>query len=68
MAQSYPASWKNCATCGYWMGPRETNYFLQTVKLDGPGKCMCRKSGFMDRERTPSATCSYYIKWVVLMQ
>jgi hypothetical protein len=68
MAQSYPASWKNCATCGYYVGPRDTNYFTNTVKIEGECKCMCRNSGYMDRERPPSSSCSHYVKWIVLQQ
>lgn len=66
MAKSYPSNWKNCATCGYWVGPRDTNYFGQTVTIEGVGRCMCRKSGWMNRERDPSLSCQHYQKWCVL--
>ncbi|MBQ9099589.1 MAG: hypothetical protein IJY50_09215 [Clostridia bacterium] len=71
MSHSYPASWKNCATCAYWVGKREADFFTQWSRVESisaAGKCMCRKSGFMNREKPASASCSYYLKWAVLQQ
>ena len=66
MAQSYPASWKNCATCAFWLGKREPDYFCDNVKTDGAtarGKCLCRSSGWFHQEKTASSSCQKYEIW-----
>ncbi|MBR1975440.1 MAG: hypothetical protein IKA20_06275 [Clostridia bacterium] len=69
MSQQYPASWKQCATCAYWMGARETNRFGEWVKVESystRGKCMCRGSGWTNMEKQANASCSHFEKWPVL--
>ena len=69
MAQSYPASWKQCATCAYWMGNRETNRFGEWVKVESSmvkGKCMCRGNGWTNHDKQAGSSCSAYQKWAVL--
>lgn len=70
MAQQYPASWKNCATCVYWSGTRKTNYFGEWVKTESAmakGLCLCRDSGWFRRDKQANASCvKGYEKWPVL--
>ncbi len=69
MSQQYPASWKQCATCSYWTGSRETNCFGEWVKVDSPmskGKCMCRGNGWTNQEKQANSSCLSFSKWTVL--
>ena len=36
MSTEYPSSWDCCATCAFWIGHREIDYFCQYVKVDSP--------------------------------
>ncbi len=69
MAQQYPYNWKNCSTCAYWTGVRETNYFGERVTVESyntRGKCMRRNSGWFNQEKQACASCPYFEKWAVL--
>ena len=69
MSQQYPASWKQCATCAYWTGNRETNIFGEWAKVDSPmakGKCMCQKSGWRNQDKQANSSCASFQKWAVL--
>ena len=69
MAQSYPSSWKYCATCAYWGGARESDYFGKNVKVESSmakGKCLCRASGWRNQDKQASSSCNRYEKWPVL--
>lgn len=69
MSQQYPYSWKQCATCAYWTGARETDRFGQRVYVDSPmqkGKCMCRGSGWTNMEKQANSSCTSFEKWSVL--
>lgn len=69
MSQQYPASWKQCATCAYWTGSRETNTFGEWAKVDSPmskGKCMCQGSGWKNQDKQANASCPSFQKWAVL--
>lgn len=69
MAQRYPASWKNCATCVYWMGQRDTNYFGEWVQVDSSStkaECRCMQSPWRRQQRIASNSCVKYEKWPVL--
>jgi hypothetical protein len=69
MSQQYPASWKQCATCAFWTGARETNYFGERVTVESPmakGKCMCRGSGWFNQERQANFSCQRFEKWPCL--
>ena len=69
MAQQYPYSWNYCATCAYWTGVRETNYFGEWVKVDSydsRGKCMCRGNGWTNHEKQACASCPKHERWAPL--
>ena len=60
-----------CATCCYWVGPREPNFYGRAAVLDEQsvkGKCFCLNGGPHARaERySNSCACSCYKKWCVL--
>lgn len=68
MAQ-YPSSWKHCATCAYWTGSRQTDYFCNRVDVSdtfSKGKCMCRGNIWFNTDKIANASCSDYKKWDVL--
>lgn len=68
MAEKYPSNWKKCATCVYWTGPREVDYFGNWVTIDSiriKGRCMCR-SGAYRVEKDGSYVCTSYLKWPAL--
>ncbi|MBE6649159.1 MAG: hypothetical protein E7614_06535 [Ruminococcaceae bacterium] len=68
MAHSYPSSWKNCATCAFWLGERDTDHFYQRVLLENSsvkGRC-CNKNGWRNCEKSASQTCNAWEKWPVL--
>lgn len=69
MSHKYPASWKNCSTCSFWGGVRTTDYFAQWVEIEkynADGKCMCRRSGWYNRDRGANMSCQSYDKWAPL--
>lgn len=69
MSQQYPSSWKNCATCAYWVGTRETDYFGNYAKVESystKGKCMCHKGPWRNIEKTANMSCNAFEKWAVL--
>ena len=64
-----PAEWKQCATCAYWMGARQTDNFGQKVFVGSStdtGKCACRGNGWTNSSRQAGATCSSFVKWAPL--
>ncbi len=70
MAESYPGSWKNCATCVFWVGPRDVDDFGSRSYVDSygtRGKCMCRSGGWR-RQMTEAgrSACEAFEKWPVL--
>lgn len=69
MSQQYPSFWKQCATCVFWMGQRETNRFGEYVKVESSmtkGKCMCRGNGWTNQEKQANFSCRTFQKWPVL--
>ena len=68
MAERFPSNWKRCATCVFWTGPREVDYWGNWVSIDSlrtRGRCMCRSGSFrIERERGYS--CTGYLKWPAL--
>lgn len=65
----YPSSWKQCATCAFWTGPRQCGTFNQDVAVDSgstQGKCAIPSGGWKGQQRQASSTCSDYKKWQVL--
>ena len=68
MSERYPSSWKKCATCVFWTGPREVDTFGIWVSIDSSqtkGRCMCRGGSFRV-EKPGSYVCNCYIKWMAL--
>ena len=61
-----------CATCEYWIGPREPNYFGNMVVLADQsvkGKCFCLGGPHARADRfSNTTTCSRYEKWKVLQR
>ena len=61
---------KLCATCEYWIGPRQPNEYGSTVILPEQsikGKCWCLNGPHAHGERySNSTTCFCYKKWAVL--
>ena len=69
MPQQYPYSWKQCATCAYWTGVRETNVFGEHVNVESPmakGICKCRGSGWFNQPKQANSSCLKFEKWVAL--
>ena len=65
----FPSSWKNCATCVFWVANRDVDSFCSYVILDSrqeKGKCMCRSSGWFRSQREGASQCPSYQKWPVL--
>ena len=61
---------KLCATCEYWMGPRQPNFYGNMVVLPQDcikGKCWCLEGPFKRADRfSNSSVCNYYKKWSIL--
>ena len=69
MAQQYPGTWKQCATCAYWTGSRECDYFGQRVTVASAmdkGKCAIPRGGWRGQQRQACAQCQDWLKWPVL--
>ena len=70
MAKCYSSFMKVCATCAYWTGNRQTDYFGTTVTTDSlsvKGKCMCQQlGGWRGQERQAGMNCTAFKKWDVL--
>lgn len=68
MAQ-YTASWKNCATCAYWIGQRDCDHFNQNAIVLSPtqkGVCRIPQGPWRHMDKSANDTCSSYMKWPVL--
>ena len=65
-----PGTQRLCATCEYWIGTREPNYFGDRVILDNQsskGKCWYLNGPFPRSDRPSNmCACSCYEKWKVL--
>lgn len=65
---TFPAHVKNCATCDYWAGQRNSNIYqklVQVKEFTDKGKCNNLKCGFRNQQM-PAGTgtsCDYYQKW-----
>lgn len=70
MSQQYPAgSYKNCATCAFWTGSRDTNTFGEYASVSSPmakGSCASPKSGSKGSEKQANGSCPAWQKWPVL--
>lgn len=65
----YPSSWKNCATCAYWAGARESDYFGQNVQVGSTsesGKCAIPNGPWKGSSKRASHSCDKWQKWPVL--
>ncbi len=66
MSATYPNSWKRCATCAFWAGPRETDYWGSWAKVESATaqyKCIIPRGGFKNHPMSPTSTCSDWQKW-----
>lgn len=69
MSQQYPSTWKQCATCTYWLGKRECDCFGQRVTVSSPmekGKCAIPRGSFKGADRQANGSCVDFEKWPVL--
>lgn len=69
MAQQYPGSWKQCATCAFWTGARVSDTFGQYVTVGGPmekGKCAIPSGSWKGVQKQANAGCTSWKKWPVL--
>ena len=61
---------KLCATCEYWVGPRQPDFYGSHVVLPDQcvkGKCMCLNAPWARSDRfSNTTTCNNYKKWGVL--
>ena len=61
---------KLCATCEYWAGPRQLDFFASSVVLPNQsvnGKCACRNASWYRGDRLSNMTaCFSYQKWACL--
>lgn len=69
MSQQYPGTWKQCATCAFWMGQRDCDRFGQRVTVSSPmdkGRCACQHCGWRNMEKQANSQCQSWQKWPVL--
>ncbi len=69
MSQQYPGTWKQCATCAFWIGPRDCDYFGQYAIVSSgtvEGRCGILSGGWKGQKRQACAQCSDWQKWPVL--
>ena len=69
MAQQYPSSWKQCATCAFWTGKRECDRWGQRVTVASgmeKGKCAIPVGGWRGQQRQACAQCKDWQQWPVL--
>ena len=61
---------KLCGTCEFWVGPRQPNFYGNTVMLPAQntkGNCWCLTCPYARMEKySNTTTCMYYKKWSVL--
>ena len=59
-----------CATCEYWVGPRQPNFYCTHVLLPQEsvkGKCFCMESSMARADMySNSSVCWHYKRWSVL--
>lgn len=69
MAQQIPNTWKRCATCAFWTGSRQCDFFGQIVTIENAmtkGKCAIPYGGWKGYEKQANASCTSWQKWPVL--
>ncbi len=69
MSQQYPGTWKQCATCAYWLGVRETDYFGQRVTVESAmvkAKCGNLNGPWRKMDKQACSSCNRWEKWPVL--
>lgn len=65
----YSKTWKQCATCAFWCGPRGTDHWADNVEVENTntmGKCGIPSGGWKGVQMAASATCNSWQKWPVL--
>lgn len=65
MAKYAATNWKNCATCEFWDGPRQTGLEPGTSAVDegARGKCTLHGSG---ATKYATNTCAGWRRWAAL--
>ena len=69
MSTQYPKTWKQCATCAFWCGPREADHWGEKVTVDSSstgGKCAAPSGGWKGSQRQAGQTCFGWQKWPIL--
>jgi len=67
MAKSKSATWKCCATCQLWGGPRQASRFRDRAEYandDDKGECI--GGGWNRQQKKATNSCSKWEKWSVL--
>ena len=61
---------KLCATCNFWVGPRQPDYYGRAVVLESQivkGKCWCLNGPYARVDKySNNTTCPRYEKWAML--
>ena len=59
-----------CATCEFWVGPRQPDYFGSAVILPEQsiyGQCFCLESSMARAQRlSNTCACRHYKKWSLI--
>ena len=69
MAQQFPGTWKNCATCNYWTGKRECDRYGMRVTVGSAmekGKCGIPRGGAKGQIKQANTQCRDWQKWSLL--
>ena len=69
MSDQYSNSWKVCATCSFWCGPRDVDSFGQYVTVESAmtqGKCMGNCGWRNSMRQANGSSCNAFQKWAVL--
>jgi len=69
MAAEFTKSWKKCATCEYWGGPRQIDSFGHKVTVDSnnvKGKCLLQGGPWKGHDKKAIDTCNKWKLWSVM--
>lgn len=58
MNNKIPSTWKNCATCTYWLGRQMPDVFNNYVEFDMNERAKCNGGGFNQCQVNGMASCS----------
>jgi len=62
MARFSARCWKNCATCEFWMGPREFNELLDAAEVDETAQGTCDAEG-KGAKSYATTSCIRWRRW-----